>query len=131
MLLYLVKHSRPDIANATRELAKAMDGSTEESWKEMLRIIQYVLATRDYGLVLKPREPDGNEKWQLTVYSDSDWAGDVNSRKSVSGFILYLMGAPIVWKSKGQTTVALSSAEAEYYALTEAAKEVKFIVQLL
>ena len=131
MLLYLVKHSRPDIANATRELARAMDGSTEAAWKELLRVIQFVLTTRDYGLVLKPDKLSMEGKWSLVIYSDSDWAGDVNERKSTSGYILYLMDAPIVWKSKGQTSVALSSAEAEYYAITEAAKEIKFVIQLL
>ena len=53
------------------------------------------------------------------------------TRLSISGYILFVLGVPIVWKSKGQATVALLSAEVEYYTLSEAAKEVKFVVQLL
>ena len=81
-------------------------------------------------LVLRSSDCDLREQSEVRRFF-SDWAGDVNSRKSTSEYILYLMDAPILWKSKGQTTIALSSAEAEYYALTEAAKEVKFVVQLL
>ena len=132
MLLYLVKHSRPDIANAVRELSKAMDGANEGAWKELLRVIKYVLSTRDFGLNVKPTFPnDGSGKWAVRVFSDSDWAGDRVSRLSISGYILYVLGVPIIWRSKGQSSVALSSAEAEYYALSEAAKEIKFIAQLL
>ena len=53
MLLYLVKHSRPDIANAVRELSKSMDGATASGMKELKRVIKYVLDTSQYGLKLK------------------------------------------------------------------------------
>ena len=69
--------------------------------------------------------------WDLVVYSDSDWAGNKDSRRSVSGYIMYLKGVPILWKLKLQRTVALSSTEAEYYALSEAAKEIKFLIQVM
>ena len=69
--------------------------------------------------------------WELKIYSDSDWAGDKDNRKSVTGFIVFLLGAPILWRSKAQGSVALSSTEAEFYALSESAKEIKFIVQVL
>ena len=65
------------------------------------------------------------------VYSDSDWAGDKEKRTSVTGFIIFFMDVPIIWKSKAQASVALSSTEAEYYAISEAAKEAKFVYQLL
>ena len=67
----------------------------------------------------------------MLAYSDSDWAGDCETRASVAGFILYLMGVPISWRSKGMKMVAQSSTEAEYIALSEAAKEVKFVYQVL
>ena len=54
MLLYLVKHSRPDIANAVRELSKVADGATEAHWKALLRVIKYVLSTENIGLKIKP-----------------------------------------------------------------------------
>jgi hypothetical protein len=67
----------------------------------------------------------------MVIYSDSDYATDPENRLSVSGFVLYLCGVPIVWRTKQQRSVTLSSSEAEYYALSEAVKEVRFIYQLL
>ena len=67
----------------------------------------------------------------MVAYSDSDYAGDKESRLSVAGFVLYLMGVPISWRSKGMKVVAQSSTEAAYIALSETAKEVKFVYQVL
>ena len=122
MLLFLVKNTHPDIANTTRELSKVMDGATLAAMKELCRVIKYVLDTRDYGLLIKPQ---GNKEiWEMQMFSDSDFAGDTERRISVSGFILFLLGVPISWKSKGQKSVTLSSSEAEYVALSEAVKEI-------
>ena len=131
MLLYLVKHSRPDISNGVRELTKCMDGATLAAYREMLRVIKYVLDTKQWGLKLEPTLPDGQLVWNLVVYTDSDWAGDKDNRKSVSGFIMYLCGVPIMWRSKQQQSVALSSSEAEYIAVSEAAKEIMFVLNVL
>ena len=68
--------------------------------------------------------------WELKIYSDSDWAGDKDNRRLVTGFIIFLLGVPIMWPSKAQGSVALSSTEVEFYALSKAAKEIKFIVQV-
>ena len=132
MLLYLVKHSRPDIANAARELSKCMDKATPAAYKELMRLIKFVLDTKSFGLRLSPNPDlmiDG--KWNMVIYSDSDWAGDKDNRISVTGFIIFLLSAPIMWRSKAQKSVSTSSAESEYKALSEAAKEIKFIYQLL
>jgi hypothetical protein len=67
----------------------------------------------------------------LVAYTNSDWAGDKATRKSVTGYSVFLIGAIILWKFKIQRPVALSSSEAEYYTLSEAAKEIKFVVQTL
>jgi hypothetical protein len=131
MLLYLVKHSRPDIANVVRELSKVMDGATLAAMKEMKRVIKFVMDTKHLGLKMEPKTPDNDKMWDLVIYCDSDWAGDKDTRISVAGFIVYLMGAPISWKSKAQRGVTLSSSEAEFVALSEAAKEIKFVVQVL
>ena len=121
MLLYLVKHSRPDIANAVRELTKVLDCPTLIAMKEMKRIIKFVLDTKTFGLKIHPRKPK-DECWDMICYTDSDFAGDKESRISVSGYILFLLGVPICWRSKGQKSVTLSSSEAEFVALSEAAK---------
>lgn len=130
MLLYLVKHSRPDIANPVRELSKVLDGTTPAAMKEMYRVIKYVLDTRSKGLRIEPTFGDSGP-WDLVCFSDSDYAGDPESRRSVSGFILYVKGVPISWRSKAQRSVTLSSSEAEWVALSEAVKEIMFVVQLL
>ena len=129
MLLYLVKHSRPDIANAVRELSKSMDGATLAGMKELRRVIKYVLDTKMYGLKLEPERE--KEMWKLIAYTDSDWAGDKETRISVSGYILYFVGVPIAWRSKAQTNVTLSSSEAEYVSLSECVRDVRFVMQLL
>jgi hypothetical protein len=130
MLLYLVKHSRPDIANVVRELSKMMDGATPAAFKELKRVIKFVLDTRTFGLKIEPKLGD-KEKWSMTIYTDSEYAGDTETRISVGGFIVFLLGVPILWKSKAQRSVTLSSAEAEFVSLSEAAKEIKFVVQIL
>ena len=129
-LLQFTKYSRPDISNAVRELSKCMDKANEAAYKEMQRIIKFVLDTKHYGLLIEPKS-EFNAPWHLKVYTDSDWAGDKNNRRSVSGFVIFLLGVPILWRSRLQKTVSLSSSEAEYYALSEAAKEIKFVVQIL
>ena len=65
------------------------------------------------------------------MYTDSDYAGDKSTRISVTGYILFFMGVPIIWKSKLERSITLSSLDAEYVALLEAAKEIKFVYQLL
>ena len=128
MLLYLVKHSRPDIANAVRELSKVMDGATNASKKELFRVIKYVIDTENLGLKI---EPIMDGVWKLVAYSDSDWAGDKDNRRSVSGYVIFFCGVPVLWRSRAQKSVSLSSSEGEFYALAETAKEVKFIANLL
>jgi len=108
MLLYLVKYSRPDIANAVRELTKCMDGATPAAYKEMLRLVKFVLCIKTWRLKIMPKSPDGTMEWNLVTFSDSDWEGDKDNRRSINGFIIFLCGVPIVWRSKQQKTVVLS-----------------------
>jgi hypothetical protein len=129
-LLQFIKYSRPDIANAVRELSKCMDRASPAAFKEMKRVIKFILSTKTYGLRVEPITPKEND-WDMVVYTDSDWAGDKENLHSVTGFIIFLLGVPVLWKSKLQRTVALSSSEAEYYAISEATKELKFVMQLL
>ena len=129
MLLYLTKYTRPDLCNVVRELSKCMDGATMGTYLEMLRVVKFVLDTRNFCLKIHPKF-DGN-KWNLKVFCDSDWAGDPETRISVTGFIVYLQNVPVCWRSKAQHGVKLSSSEAEYVAISEAVKEIKFLYFLL
>jgi hypothetical protein len=63
----------------------------------------------------------------LKEFSDSDWAGDPETRISVTGFIVYPQNVPVCWRSKAQRGVTLSSSEAEYVAMSAAVKEIRFI----
>ena len=128
-LNYLVKHTRPDLSNAVRELSKVLDGATEQHMRDMYRAIKYVLDTRKYGLPIEPThipvEPTHN--WIIDVWCDSDWAGDKDTRRSVSGCEIYVNGVLVHKKSRLQKTVSLSSCEAEYIAFGEAGSEALYI----
>ena len=128
-LLYLTKHSRPDIYNPVRELSKTMDAPAPEHLKEMYKLIRFVLSMKDYGLKFKLIKSMRN--WVLKALSDSDFASDKETRIGIFGYVIYFCGIPIVWRSKGLKSVVLSATEVEYMALSEVVKELKFIVQLL
>jgi len=126
MLLYLVKYSRPDIANPVRELSKVLDGASPAAFREMLRIIKYVLDTNEMALKIAPNFKKTGV-WRVVAFSDSDYAGDTETRHSVSGWAIYFADVLVAWQSKSQRSVTLSSSEAEYVALAEVAKNIKFI----
>ena len=125
-LLYL---TRPDICNPVRKLSKTMGAPAPVHLKEMYKLIRFVLSTKDYGLKFELRKD--MKKWALKELSDSDFASDKETRITVFGYIIYFCGIPIAWRSKGMKGVVLSITEAEYMALSEVVKELKFIVQLL
>jgi len=106
-----------------------MDGATMGTYLELLRVIKFVLDTKNFCLKIRPKFD--NSSWNLRVFCDSDWAGDPETRISVTGFIIYLQGAPVCWRSKAQKGVTLSSSEAEYVAISDAVKEIKFLYFLL
>ena len=128
MFLYMVKYSRPDLANAVREISKVCDGATLGQYGELLRTIKYTLDTEFLVLNMNPSQED---KWILDGLSDSDFAGDKDTRISVGGNILYLNGVPISWRSKSKKGVNMSSTDAEYVAVSELLKSIKFVVKLL
>ena len=79
MLLYLVIHSCPDLANMTRELSKANDGANPAAYKELLCVIKYVLDMKNLGLMIKPTG-NSKEPWEIVCFSDSNYAEDLLSR---------------------------------------------------
>ena len=130
MLMFLIKHSRPDIMNSVRELTKVLGKATIGAYREMQRVIKYVLDTKQKGLKIEPKLSK-NGKWFIEAYSDSDWAGDPDDRKSVGSFVIFVCGVPVIWRSKSHKCVSLSSSEAEFYACAETVKEIPFVAQLL
>ena len=125
-LLYLSNWTRPDITYAVNTVAKFSSSPTEVHWTAVKRIMRYLKGTSGYGVNYVKCTKDS-----LAGYCDADWAGDVNDRKSTSGYVFTLAGAPVSWRSKKQSCVALSTAEAEYIALASAAQEAVWLRELL
>ncbi|KAJ4820740.1 polyprotein [Rhynchospora pubera] len=124
-LMYLT-HTRPDITHAVSIVARYMQNPTKQHMGAAKRILRYIAGTTSYGLWYNA--VDGS---CLTGYSDSDWAGDIDDRKSTTGQIFFYGTSIITWSSKKQTTVALSTTEAEYSAVTSAACQGVWLRRLL
>ena len=103
-----------------------MSCPNEQHWTGVKRIFRYLKGTVSHGLCFS-----GSEGVDLVGYSDSDWAGDHDTRRSTSGYVFRVGGATINWCSKRQMTVARSSTEAEYVALSAAAQECIWLRRLL
>ena len=120
--------TRPALCFAVTKLSQLKSKPTKAHLNAAKQVLRYLKGTIHYGITYcKSFKP-----LQLSGFSDSDW-GSSEDRKSISGycFSLYEHGPLISWKSKKQQTVALSSCEAEYMALTYAIQEGKFLKQLL
>ena len=92
----------------------------------MLYVLNYVNGTCGQGIILK-----GSDKLVLQAFSNSNWASCLDSRRSITGYLLLLGKSPICWKSKKQHIVSKSSSEAEYRAMSQAALKVAWVVRLL
>ncbi|KAI5454317.1 hypothetical protein NCC49_004374 [Naganishia albida] len=117
-LNWIARGTRPDIAFAVSHLARFCSSYQLEHWNACLHLLKYLKGTRQAYLEYHQQEstvPFG--------YSDADWTQNKGDRKSVTGFIFNMAGAPITWSSKGQATIALSSTEAEYVALSATTRE--------
>ena len=125
-LLYLAVWTRPDISYAVNSAAKHCAQPAHAHWTAVKRILRYLQGTVNYGLYY----PLG-VKSSVVGYSDSDWAGDISDRKSTSGYIFLVNGTAVSWRSQKQKSVALSTAEAEYMALSSAAQEAIWMMRLI
>lgn len=99
-----------------------------ESLAAAKRIIRYLIQAKDNGIRYTFNE---NSQHELIGYSDSDYANDLDTRRSTTGYIFTLNGSPVTWSSQRQQTVALSTTEAEYMAACEATKEAIWLRQLM
>lgn len=117
-LLWMATILRVDIAFATNLLARYMHRPKLIHWSAAQRVLRYLKATMEIGIVFRINGDD-----TPTAYSDSDWAGDLSDRKSVTGYVFMFKGGPVAWKSRKQTAVAKSTAEAEYVAVSACAQE--------
>lgn len=122
--MYLMIGTRPDISYIVGKLSQFLERPTEAHWKAAKRVLKYLRGTTDYGLVFCSLNNEEREENLLVGYGDSDFAADEEQRKSTSGVVLVLNGAPIIWSIRKQTTVATSTTDAEYIAACEAAKQI-------
>lgn len=120
-MMYAMVCTRPDIAQAVSVVSRYMGNPGEEHWQAVKWILRYLKGTTNLGLVFDSSE--GSSRGGVIGYVDSDYAGDLDKRRSISGYIFTLFGGVISWKAVLQPTVALSTTEAEYMAVTEAVKE--------
>ena len=148
-LMYAASGTRPDIAVAVMALCKYLGDPGAQHWTAAVRVLRYLAGTPDLGLTycgagdIKPiayfarghpvtqSAPASQPLPPLFGFSDSDYAGDPDKRRSVSAYVFQLAGAAISWKCRMQPTVALSSCEAEYMALAMAAQETIWLRTLL
>jgi hypothetical protein len=124
-LLYLTGCSRPDLAQSVGLLSRFMSAPTDMHFSAAKQVLRYLAGTSQLGLKFS-----GGENY-LVGYCDADYAGDVDKRKSTSGFVFIMNGAAISWASKLQPTVAMSTCEAEFVAAANAAKEALWLKTLL
>ena len=127
--MYLCKNSHPDLTNNVRDLSRCMKMADSENYKSLLRTIKYVLDTSDIGLRIGPIDGDIDE-FKLECFSDSDWGGNSDDRKSISGWAIYICGSLISWGSKYQQSVSTSSSMSEYIAISDICKEIMFVRSL-
>jgi hypothetical protein len=125
MLLYL-EHSRPDISFATHQCARYTHSPKRSHEKALIRIERYLKGTLDKGLLLTP-----SEVLKIDCYPDADFAGlwnrddvqDPHCVRSRTGYVINLADCPVLWKSCLQTEIALSTLEAEYFALSTSCRD--------
>ena len=128
-LLHLSLKTRPDIAFAVGCVARFCANPTETHWLAVKRIFRYLKGTSGLGIKFKYQSDSSSNT--LYGFADADWAGDVEDRKSTSGYCFKMCGGVVSWRSKKQHCVALSTAEAEYLALSAATQEVVWLRQFL
>ena len=126
-LTYATTATRPDLAAAVGILSKFMSKPGKDHWTGIKRILRYIQGTLNYGLVFSADD----KSHTLVGFSDADWAGDLDTRRSTSGYVFQIQGNTVSWCSKRQATVSKSSTEAEYTALSGACQEAVWMRRLL
>jgi hypothetical protein len=127
-IMYPMLGTRPDLAYAVGALGRHAANPGEDHERALDRVFRYLQATKDWHLTYQRGTPGG---LTLTGYVDADWANELSDRSSTSGYVYRLAGGAISWSSKKQSSIALSSTEAEYIAGAHAAKEVVWLRRLL
>ena len=124
-LLYLAICTRPDILFAVSKASRKSQDPTYEDWFNVLKIFRYLKDKQDYGIKFR-----FNNENDFEVYVDADFGGDLDTRKSTTGYVMTMGGGPTSWYSKLQRCVSTSTAESEYYALNECANHCLWYINI-
>lgn len=124
-LIYL-SHTRPDIAYAVGVVSQFMHKPQTDHWEATLRIVQYLKGTPGYGVLL-----ENHGHMEILGFTDADWAGNPNDRKSTAGYLTFVGGNLVTWRSKKQRVVALSSVEAEFRGIKSGLTEILWLRRLV
>jgi hypothetical protein len=124
-VLYLMLGTRPDIAYAVIRLSQFSANPSQDHLNYATYLLRYLVETQDTKLVYDAKKGEG-----LQAFTDSDWAADKNSRRSTTGYFATLATGSVCWQSRLQKTVALSSTEAEYMALSDTCRQIVWIQSL-
>ncbi|KAG5888931.1 hypothetical protein JTB14_006299 [Gonioctena quinquepunctata] len=120
-LLYLAMISRPDLAFDVSYVSQFLNNYSSQHWTAVKKILRYLQGTKSFGIIYgRCEEFNGID---LCGYTDADYAGDVTTRKSRTGYVFMINGSPVTWCSQRQQVVALSTTEAEYIALSFGAEK--------
>lgn len=127
-LMYAMVGTRPDIAAAVGVVSRHLERPGLEHWQAVKRIFRYLKGSLDMAIEYGCSK---SRRLQLSGYCDADWGGDMTDRRSTTGYVFMMAGGAVSWNSRKQPTVALSSTEAEYMALSGAVQEAIWLRQLL
>lgn len=134
-IMYLAQCTRPDLAHAVGTLSQHLERPSSAHWEAALHVLRYLRGTTKLGIVYSSSNSivvSGQKSFERpTSRCDADWAGDPSTRRSTTGYIFVLAGGAISWRSRLQPTVALSSTEAEYWAVTEAGQELVWLRNMM
>lgn len=128
-LIYLAVNTRPDISHAVGILSRFMSCPTDLHWEAAKHVLRYLKGTTHLGLLFAATKHPG--VYTCEMYTDADFAADVDKRRSITGAVMLMQGAAVLWLSKLQTIVATSTAEAEFIAASVATKEGLWVRKLL
>jgi hypothetical protein len=130
-LLYLAIVSRPDIAYPVTRVSQYTSNPGPAHWAAIKRIMRYLNGHRNLSVTYGPTGiTEDTDPFKFFAYTDADFTSNPDDRKSMSGYVFLLAGGAISWNSKKQTTVALSSTEAEYAALAHTTRQVIWLRNL-
>lgn len=127
-LLWTSLVCHPEVALAASHLTRFNANPGRPHWEAAKRALRFLKGMKDHSLTLGGDPPNATA---LVMYSDADWGENIDDRRSTSGYVAFLGNTPISWSSKKQTTVALSSTEAEYMAAAYAARHAVWLRNLL